>query len=413
MLISMAMRNLLRRPVQSLLAAGAVAAGLAACVWMTNFQDGSWISMLDDSMRAAAGHVVVQPVGYQESKDADLMLEDSGAIASKLAALESDGVVIRRMLVNGLLASSNNTVGVAISAVEPGPEAAVSRMPSKLIEGEWLPSGEDGERTQRRVVIGDELAKKLGVGVEDKVVLTIPADGEITALPFRVAGIFRTGNTRTDSFYAIAPLRVVQTLLPGRSDPATQVALSVPAIEAPADLIDRARAAVGTADTEVLIWQEAIPDAVTASELDKGFAMFIWAILGAIVSVGILNLLLMSLFHRTREMGVMMAVGMRPADVGKLIMLEGALLGLVGAIAGFGLGQLLTIPMVTTGIDLSQMQSAAPVSNVAIDTVIKSRFIWGKDLMWALWFFALAVGGSAWPALRAGRLEPVQALRHQ
>lgn len=405
MLVSMALRNLMRRPVQSLLAAGAVAAGLASCVWMTNFQDGSWISMLDDSMRAAAGHVVVQHKGYQDSKDSDLMLSDSGAIASKLADLEPDGVVLRRIFVQGLLASANNTVGVAINAVEATSEAEVSQMPKKIVQGEWLTTG-------RQVLIGDELAKKLGVGLKGKVVLTIPADGEIIGLPFRVAGIFKTGNTRTDSFFAIAPLDVVQQLLPERTDPATQVALSVPAIEAPDDLVDRAMAAVASADNEVLTWREAIPEAVTAAKLDKAFAMFIWAILAGIVSVGILNLLLMSLFHRTREMGVMMAVGMRPADITKLVMLEGAMLGLVGAVAGWSLGQLLTIPMVTTGINLAQVQGAAPVANVAIETVIHSRFIWLKDFAWAGWFVGLAIVGSVWPAVRAGRMEPVDALRH-
>ncbi|MCO4772854.1 MAG: ABC transporter permease [Deltaproteobacteria bacterium] len=402
----MATRNLTRRPIQSLLASGAVAAGMTVCIWMTNFQDGSWISMLDDAMRASAGHVVVQADGYQESKESDLMLEGTDALAKELQALEPDGVVLRRMFIEGLLASPDNTVGIAVNAVEPDLEKGVNQISDKLVEGEWMTPG------KRHVVIGKRLAEKLDVTVKNKVVLTLAADGEITGLPFRVSGIFETGNVRTDSFFALAPLDIVQQLLPERSEPATQVALQLEAVKAPSDLIERATAAVGGEGREVLTWQEALPEAVAAAKLDKSFTMFIWAVLAVIVSVGILNLLLMSLFQRTREMGVMMAVGMRPKDVLRLVVLEGAMLGLAGCIVGWSAGQLLTIPMVTTGIDLAQMQDAAPVSNVAIDTVIKSRFIWAKDFGWFAWFFVLTVLGALWPAVRAGRLSPVEALRH-
>jgi putative ABC transport system permease protein len=405
MLLRMAFRNLTRRPIQSVLAAGAVAAGLGVCVWMTNFQDGSWISMIDDSMRAASGHVVVQAAGYQDSKDRDLMLQDTTALAAELQALEPGAVVLRRAFLDGLLASSNNTVGIALNAVEPALEGAVSQLPKKLVQGRWL---EDG----REVLIGSGLARKLGVSLQDKVVLTVSADGEITGLPFRVAGIFETGAAPMDNFFALAPLSVVQGLMPERRDPATSVALQLPQKKAPKDLVARARAAIGADGREVLSFEESMPEVVTAAKLDKSFTVLIWAVLAAIVSVGVLNLLLMSLFQRTREMGVMLAVGMRPADVSRLVLAEGAILGVVGAVVGWTLGQLCSIPLVTHGLDLAMFQDAAPASNVAIDTVIHAQFIWLKDFAWAVWFVLLVVLGSLWPALRAGRLEPVDALRH-
>lgn len=403
MLFRMALRNLMRRPVQSVIAAAAIAAGLTATVWMTNFQDGSWITLLDDSMRASAGHVVVQPDGYQDSKDVDLLLENTSAIAAQLQALEPGAVVLRRAFLQGLLASPTNTVGVAVNAVEPELEERVSLLPDRLVEGAWL---ED----KKQIVIGSSLAKKLGVGITDKVVLTISSRGEIVSLPFRVAGIFTSGSTRVDSFFALAPLSVVQELLPQHADPATQVVLQVPEIEAPDDLIGRARASIGEG-FEILTWQEVIPEAVKASELDKAFAMVIWAILAVVVSVGVLNLLLMSIFQRTRELGVMLAVGMRPGEVTRLLLAEGAILGLLGAVIGFAAGQLLTIPMAVYGVDIAAMQSSAPVSNVAVETVMRSRYVWGKDLLWVAWFVGLAIVASIWPAVRAGRLEPVDALR--
>lgn len=406
MLLRMALRNLLRRPVQSALCAMAIAAGLAMTVFITNFQHGSWASMLQDTVQATAGHVVVQPDGFQDSKDLDLLLDDSTAIADALRAAVPEATVLRRAMLQGLLASPTNTVAVAINAVEPGPEKAVSRLPEKIVEGEWLP-----DDAERKVIVGSELAKKLGSTIGSKLVLMVNSGGEIQAAPLRIGGIFETGALQTDSFFALVPLATAQGLLPGHQDPATQIAVQLDRLLVPAATLAAVQAAASATGREVLHWHDAIPELLEQSEMDKAGGDVIWIALAAIVSIGVLNVLLMSLFHRTRELGVMKAVGMRPGQVARLLAWEGTLIGVAGVTLGLALGLAFSWPIVEYGLDLAAMQTSAPV-NVAIDTVVKGQFMWARDLAWSACFLLLSVLASLWPAIRAARLQPVDAMRH-
>ena len=404
MIFKMAIRNLLRRPMQSVLAAGAVAGGLALIIFTTNFQDGSWAGVVRDTIRATSGHVVVQAPGYQKQQDSNLLLEKSSELAQRLQEALPQSTVVRRLALQGMVASPNNSVAVAINGVDAKAEKPLSQMSDKLIEGSWLPEKGEG------LLIGYRLAKRLQVGVGEKVVLTASFRGEIQGFPFRVSGIFKTQSPALDNFYALAPLQVLQEMLPDVEDPATQVSVILDSAKAPPELRDQVRALVGEGP-EVLRWEESIPELYNAERLDKASAAIMWVFLGILVSIGILNVLLMSLFQRTRELGMLQAMGLRPAGVIKLLMVEGLMLGVAGGIFGFIAGAAMSYPIVEYGLDLAVFQNSAPIANVAIDTLIKGQFVWDKAALWTLYHIALAVLASIWPALRAGALEPVEALR--
>jgi putative ABC transport system permease protein len=213
-----------------------------------------------------------------------------------------------------------------------------------------------------------------------------------------------------DSFFVLASLSTLQKMVPGLKDPATQIAVQVKERNAPPELKDQVRAAVGEG-LDVLNCFEALPEIYKMEKLDKMGAYFMWAFLGILASIGILNVLLMSLFQRTRELGMLQAMGMRPSGVIQLLMTEGLLLGLAGAMLGFALGLALTYPMVEYGFDYAMMQTAAPVSGVALNTLMKSVYSWDKMFLWTGFHVLLAVLASLWPALRAGRLEAVECMR--
>ena len=246
MIFKLALRNLLRRRTQSLLAAGAVAGGLSLIIFTTNFQDGSWRGVVDDSIRAASGHVVVQAKGYQDEKDAELLLSDSSTIAEKVRGVAPHTHVVRRLFLQGMVASPDNTVAIALHGVEPVPESETSQVADKLTQGAWLPD-DDGAW----LLIGHRLAKRLNVSIDDKVVVSISHKGEIQGLPFRVAGIFETGSTQLDNFFALASLKAAQSMLPGVKDPATQVSIQVPEYQAEASLLPNVQGALN-GDLEIL-----------------------------------------------------------------------------------------------------------------------------------------------------------------
>ncbi len=405
MIFKLALRNLVRRRTQSLLAAGAVAGGLSLIIFTTNFQDGSWRGVVDDSIRAASGHVVVQAKGYQDEKDAELLLSDSSTIAEKVRGVAPHTHVVRRLFLQGMVASPDNAVAIALHGVEPVPESETSQVADQLTQGAWLPD-DDGAW----LLIGHRLAKRLNVSIDDKVVVSISHKGEIQGLPFRVAGIFETGSTQLDNFFALASLSAAQSMLPGVKDPATQVSIQVPEYQAEASLLPTVQGALST-DHEILTWQESLPELYKAELLDKRAAYFMWFFFGALASIGVLNVLLMSLFQRIREFGMLQALGMRPNDLVRLLVAEGFLLGLLGSLAGLVIGCVATYPLAVYGIDVAAMQDSVPVSNVALNTLIKGVWSWDKMLLWSGYHVLLALLASLWPALRASRLEPVESLR--
>lgn len=407
MILRMALRNLIRRPMQSFLASGAVAGCLALIIWTCNFQDGAWVLLMDDTIRASAGHVVVQADGYQDSKDSNLLVADSSALAEKIRQQNPETTVLRRLLLGGMIASPENSVAVGISGVEADAEKAVSQIPKMMVDGEWLEAGTTGQ-----VLIGTTLAKRLQVGLEDKVVLTVSSRGELQAMPFRVAGTFTIGNASMDNFFVLASLPTLQEMLPGINDPATMISVQVPGYEVPRELKASVREAVGEGP-EVLRAEEALPELFKAEELDKIGGYFMWAFLGTLASIGILNVLLMSLFQRTRELGMLQAMGMRPSGLIQLLLTEGFLLGLGGAILGFLVGLAATYPLVEYGFDYGMINNQAPVSGVALNTLMKAIYSWDKMAIWTGFHILLAVLASLWPALRAGRLEAVESMRSQ
>ena len=405
MIFRLAYRNLTRRPTQSFLAAGAVAGSLMILIATTNFQEGAWVNVVRDTVRAAAGHVVVQPLGYQKSKDPELLIPDSSALAKRLADSHPDTTVLRRIFVGGMIASPNNSVAVALNGVEPEAERAISQIPDKLKEGAWLQPDSDGE-----VLIGVTLAKRLQVSVGDKVVVTSSRKGELQGFPFRVAGTFEVGSAAMDAFFVLATLSAVQNLIPDVQDPATQVAIQVAEFEAPSSLLGAITSAAGDG-FEVLPWEEALSTLYNARRLDRVSSAVTLGFLAILSTIGILNVLLMSLFQRTREMGMLQALGMRPFGLTRLLMAEGLLLGAFGVLLGLALGLAVSFPLVEYGFDYAMMQDATPVSGVAMDTHINGIYAWTQTVAWSVAHLGFAVLAALWPAVRAGRLEAVESLR--
>ena len=405
-LFSIALRNLWRRPVQSILTACGLAFGLTFAIFMTNFQLGTWDLMVNESVRSVSGHMVVQPAGYQASKDNNLLIENSSAIAQALATAVPEATVLRRAFLDGLLSSPDNSFGVGVMAVEPALEATVNLVADKIVDGEWLRASD-----VRHVAIGSILARKLEVDVGDKVVLTISHSGEMQALPFRVRGVFTSGSHAMDGGLAYLPLAGAHQLLDA-DDPANQVAVILDGRNAHKPHEAAIRTLGARFDgVEVLSWEEAMPDLKKQRELDIFFAQFMWPVLAIVVAIGVLNTLLMSLFARTREFGVMLAVGMKPGHLFRLITLEGALLATMGSILGLIGGSLLTWPAVEIGIQMPDFQDAMPVANVALDGRIHATWVPELMLFWAVFFALLATLGAMYPAHKAARTEPIDSLR--
>src|SRR5690606_25154777 len=132
-------------------------------------------------------------------------------------------------------------------------------------------------------------------------------------------------------------------------------------------------------------WPEALPDVAEGIRLDAMISDIIWGLMGIIVAMGVLNTMLMSTLERTREFGVMMAVGMRPARLARLVIVEALVLGVVAAVVGVGLGSLMTWPLAVWGIDLSgSMGESYDFEGVQISTMLYATWDWSRNLVFAV-----------------------------
>jgi ABC-type lipoprotein release transport system permease subunit len=172
-------------------------------------------------------------------------------------------------------------------------------------------------------------------------------------------------------------------------------------------------AALPDQPVEVLPWQEALPEMYQFTMLDRQSQRAMFFVMAIIVAMGVLNTVLMSVMERVKEFGVMLALGTRPSQVFRVIVLEGVLLGLFATVVGAGIGILATIPTMEYGIDYSAMMGEnVEVAGVTMDSHVYAAWSWPGTIGFCISAWVMTVLASIWPAWRASRLAPVDAMRH-
>lgn len=404
MLLKLAARNLFRHLRRTLITAFAIAGGLSLMVLSITLSNGVYVEMLDQGITKQAGHVVVQHIGWQDERERNQVVENAPDVEAALLEAAPEGRVLSRTFLAGLLTSTTNAVGASVGGVQPSAEVEVTDWDEKVTTGEWLADDDD-----RGIVLGAGLAQSLGVELGDKVVLMVQGDEDMESRLFRVRGIMETGSTDMDGFLAMAHIDATRELLPG-ADSAHQVSLHLE--------VDKSVQLAGMVSppdgSEVLTWKEALPDLVAYIQLDRSSNDFFMFIIGLIVTIGVLNTVLMSVMERFREFGVMLAVGMTPGRLFALVVTEGILLGVLGTILGVLGGAAIAYPLVTSGLDYSAMLGGenVDIEGVTVSMLIYGIYDWPRVAQYAVAAVFLTFASTLYPAIKASRLLPVEAMRH-
>ena len=409
-MFKLALRNLLRNTRRTALTVAAIAVGLSLMMFTVNFQNGSYAMMVRAGVSSMAGHVVVQAEGYQDDKDVTLLVQDASDVTAKLAAQYPDAVVAPRITMGGLLTSTTTSTGVGLSGLVPDAEIQIQKLHEKVVEGSWF------EDDDREILIGGVMAEALDVGLGDKLVfMGQNGTDEVQSRMFRVKGIFRTGADSVDGRLALVHLSAAQALL-DRGDVAHMVTLHLDDPGQSVEAADQVEAMLARPDLDVRNWYEALPELAGMIQVDRSSGDFMMVIIGLIVAFGVLNTLLMSVLERTREFGVMLALGMKPRQVARLVLLEGVVLGGIGAVTGLCLGLLFSCYAVYVGIDYAAFSGsesgAMEMEGIVMDSLMMGD--WDPKRM-SMYFFSAIVfclGAAIYPAWSISKLQPVQAMRH-
>jgi ABC-type lipoprotein release transport system permease subunit len=400
--LRMAWRNTWRSPRRAAIVVAAVAVGVAGALLSMAVNYGMVVQMVDTVIATELGHVQVHAAGFDQNPELAALLRDGGA-AGVGVLQELDGVraFARRAIGQGLVSSPRASVGVRVVGIEPEREAAVSLIDDSITAGEYLDGG------RRRALIGEELARRLHVGLGDKLVVSVQdLDGDLTGEALRVGGLFRTPSSELDRGTLYLRLDESQSLL--------GLDAAISELVVVADRRSRVRPlrdalATRLPGAEVRTWEELRPILVYLVDSFDKMAWYLFAAVFVAMTFGIANVLLMAVFERVREIGILLSVGMSRSRLVAMIVVESALVTLLGLALGLG-GAFLLVAALADGIDLSRWSAGLTAYGVGTRIVPVLR---PADLA-APTAVALITAGiaSAWPAWRATRLRPAEAVRH-
>ena len=405
----MAWRNLWRRKRRTYITALSIGFGVLLSVTFIGMADDSYTKMINTSAVMGLGHVTIEPKGYNETPSLDKRLADTTGIIENILKMKDINDALIRIMGQAMIASANKSIGGAFMAIDPDRETEDHNLFIRsIVEGELF-----SKTAGQGVVVGTRVAKKLNLSIGKKLVYTTTdVNGEIVSEIARVTGIFETGVSEVDGSMILLPIDRIRTVLGYESDDASLISVVIQDQRRSAKMRDMIHARLNDPALEVLSWRETQSDLSSIITLDKAGNRIILILIGLLIAAGILNTLLMSVMERTREFGIMMALGMSPSTLFMLVIMESIWFAILGLI----LGIIITVPwyafMYYHGIDFTGMiGSDYSASGVIIDPVMKIR-LFRESAIWILTgLFTLTILSGIYPAWRAGRVPPVESLK--
>jgi putative ABC transport system permease protein len=398
----MAWRNVWRSPRRTGIVLAAVAIGIAGALLSMSVNYGMVYQMVDTAIATDLGHLQIHAPGFDENPELRIRLEDGGRAAVE-ALKDLEGVLAwaPRVRGEGLVTSPRASVGVRLVGIDPELESEISLVAGSITEGRYL----DGDA--RSAVIGEELARRLTVELGDKIVVSAQdLAGDLNGQAMRVVGLFRSPSRELDRNTLFVHLDRAQELL-GLGQAIAEIVV----IADGRGRIPGLRGALEERlpELEVRSWDQLQPILVYLVDFAEQAAVFLYLAIFIAMAFGIANVLLMAVFERVREIGVMMAVGLSRRRLVVTIVAESVLVTFVGVISGFAVA-LLTVAALQDGIDLSYFSEGLTAYGIGSRIVPVLRV---EDFtMPGLVALVTAAVASAWPALRAVRLRPAEAVRH-
>jgi ABC-type lipoprotein release transport system permease subunit len=397
-----AYRDLLRNRRRSFFTLLAVALGLALLIVLNGYIAGTMEGALQNSIRLQTGHVQLRAQSYAEEKVSlqwQDLLDNPADLAARASALSEVEAAAPVLWATGILNTVNESSGVRVYGIDTA-SALYAPIQSGVVAGAYLTADD-----RSGILIGQHLADSLGVGVDEKVNLTaVNADGEPEEGIFTIRGLFNTGIPSYDDRAVFLPLAKAQAFT--RTDGHASAIMMLLHQQEDADTV---AATLAPPESTVLTWRDLNATMLQLTETSLRFYIILDAIVILIVAVIIANTLLMAVFERIREMGILAALGMKGGQIRLMFLLEAAILGLAGIVVGIGLGCAGVAYLATAGLYVGDLGSAA--SGVAIGTVLYARFVPGTFAALSVWTLFIILVASLYPAWFAARLEPVDALR--
>ncbi len=413
MSIKLAWRNLWRNRRRTLITLSSIAIGFGLAVLSIGIGDGSHNSMIRNAIKLGEGHLSIQLPGYQEAPANHKYLANGQALQAKLQSLHIAGQIKARISLQVLASSPNNSVGASLEGIDSSDDPRVAMLKPKLIDGHWIKPSD-----HRGILIGDGMARKLKLKIGAKMVLMAGKQGgDSQAQLGRVRGIFNSGVDEIDDYLVVGDLGFARRFLEGEgadpdSQPVTRLSVFLDDPRQMAHWKTIIKDALKDDQVVVLDWQEMMPQLVQFIVIDDAGNYIFLTLILIMVVFGILNTILMSVLERTREFGLLRALGISRSHLLMLVLYESILLSVLALICGWLVGGSAHWWFSIHGIDFSAMMGGkTSIAGTFIDSIIYTELSLQRVMQLSIIVFVATLLSGIYPALKAARVTPVAALR--
>ncbi len=404
-ILRLAWRNLWRQARRTWLTVGAMVFSNILLVFMISLQFGMYGLMIDNTLRLFTGHLQVQAPGYKDDQKMRQVVPDLTALADRLRAELGNERIAARGWAFGLASSEARSYGIGVYGVEPDFEPRVSNIPGLISEGRYL-----DDTNAQEIVIGAVLARNLRVAVGDELTLLGSGlDGSFAAAVLEIVGVFEAGVPEVDRNIAEMPLGTFQDVF-YMQGAGHQVVVFGDSLREVSALKERVRSLLPDSENlAVHDWDALQPGLKQAIQADISSAFFMYGVLVILVAFSVLNTQLMSVLERTHEFGVSMALGLRPGRLGRLIMLETTMMGLIGLALGAVAGALVTSWFTVNGLSIPGMDEMAAQFNLPARVHPRVNLL--TMFLGPVVVLLFTLLAAVYPALRLRKLRIVDAMR--
>ncbi|MFH1085757.1 MAG: FtsX-like permease family protein [Chloroflexota bacterium] len=404
----LAWRNIWRHRRRTLIVVLAIGLSTALMVLYQGLMGGFDQAIYGNAIKVMGGNIQVRAPGYGVSgEEYPLLPLADGQSAAIVAAAQASPQVLaatRRINTGGMASSRAGAFGVAVVGVEPEAELPASLIGQRVSQGRNLTAA-DGDA----VLIGQGLADAMAVRVGDRIALVgRAAHNQMRQRTVTVVGIYDLGMAQIEKGTLYMALDEARALYLSAGQ-ATEVVLWLRDL-GQEKAVMRALAP-SMAAYEMVSWRTNFPE-LTQTMATKGAVMEVFGVIMLVIAgIGTLNLMLMAVYERTREIGVLGALGLKPGQIAWLFLLEGIFMGVIGALFGVGLGLACNAILGQVGMDFSAFSDVTDYTAL-IDGRVYSTLGLNKALQYILMAVLISVLASYYPARQAARREPASALHY-
>jgi ABC-type lipoprotein release transport system permease subunit len=399
----MAWRNIWRNKMRSVVIILSIAIGLFAGIAVLALYAGMMTNRVRAVIDTEIGHLQLHDSNFKKDYDPKYIITNGDAILKAVTSMPGVRSATPRTITNGMLATATGSAGVQINGVVPALEYEASQLKNKIIEGKVFDPVKKNE-----VMIGKKLATKMKLKLRSKLVLTFTdTSGTIVSAAFKVTAIYQSDNAPLDERNVYVTMNDLNGLL---TTGAAFHEITVLLNKDNAVPVMQQQLQQQFPRIQVESWREISPETDLLVKTTDQYSYIIMVIIMFALAFGIINTMLMAILERTKEIGMMMALGTNKIKIFTLVLLETLFLTLAGTPIGMLVGWVLTGYYNKHGLDLSGMGKEM-MSSFGFSTVIYPEFPWDKltGVMFIVFFTAILA--CLFPAVKALKLKPVEALR--